>query len=310
MKARENKLPESAEDFLEYLHMKNSSEGTIKGYKSNLGIFFDFIKTYKKVRSINNKVIKSIKLTDLHAFLNYAEKELGNSPATRQRKVACLQSYFKYLFKKAKLIDDNVAEELDQIKIPKTKPVALSVEQSKLLLNAPVEGSLFYTRDKCILTLFLNCGMRLSELCNIKLSDIQGNRIIINGKGSKQRYAFMNESCIKTLNNYLEDRRKFDILHGYEDYLFISKFKKAMGIQAVQLMVKNCLDRVGLDVDIYHTHTLRHSFGTMAYENQHVDIIKLSELLGHSNVNTSKVYITINEDDLQKIADNNPLNIL
>ena len=309
MELRKNKLPESAENFLEYLHMKNSSEGTIKGYKSNLDVFFDFIKDYKKTKTINNKVIKNIKLTDLYAFLNYAEKELGNAPATKARKVACLQSYFKYL-KKAKIIEDNISEDLDQIKIPKNKPVSLSVEQSKLLLNAPVEGSLFYTRDKVILTLFLNCGMRLSELCNIKLSDIQGTRILITGKGSKQRYAFLNESCIKALNCYLEDRKNFNILDEYKDYLFTTKFRKNMGVQAVQLVVKECLERVGLDTGIYHTHILRHSFATMAYENQNVDLIKLSELLGHSNVNTTKIYISINEDDLQKIADNNPLNNL
>jgi len=310
MKARTNKLPESVEDFLSYLHMKNSSEGTIKGYKSNLNIFFDFIKIRKKVRSIDNEIIENIKLTDLYAFLNYAEKELGNSPATKQRKVACLQSYYNFIYKKAKIVSENIAEELDQIKIPKTKPVALSVEQSKLLLTAPSKEKPFFTRDKCILTLFLNCGMRLSELCNIKLSDIKGNKIVITGKGLKQRYAFLNESCIKALNNYLEDRQKIDILKGNEDYLFITKFKKAIGVQAVQTMVKDCLNRVGLDVDLYHTHTLRHAFATMTYENQHVDVIKLAELLGHNNVNTSRIYITIDENDLQKIADNNPLNNL
>jgi len=152
--------------------------------------------------------------------------------------------------------------------------------------------------------------MRLSELCNIKLSDIKGNKIVITGKGLKQRYAFLNESCIKALNNYLEDRQKIDILKGNEDYLFITKFKKAIGVQAVQTMVKDCLNRVGLDVDLYHTHTLRHAFATMTYENQHVDVIKLAELLGHNNVNTSRIYITIDENDLQKIADNNPLNNL
>jgi len=303
MKARTNKLPESAEDFLNYLHMKNSSEGTINGYKSNLNIFFDFIKSYKKARSINNKTIKNIKLIDLYSFLNYAEKELGNSPATRARKVACLQSYFKYLYKKAKLIDDNIAEELDQIKIPKTKPITLDVKQSKQLLNACDVGALFYTRDKCILTFFLNCGLRLSELCNIKITDIRNDKLVVLGKGQKERDVYLNDDCIKVINEYLEDRQYYNIDGEEKEYLFITKFKKRIGKQAVELIVKKYLNKAELKDKKYSTHKLRGSFCTNAYRKG-AGIKELMILMGHSNIGTTERYIDYNEDELKSAVKN------
>ena len=302
-------LHESAKNFLNYLHtIKNRSDETIIGYSSNLRIFFEFLKIKKK-KAITNKLLKTITLDDLYNFLSYTEKELRNSPATRARKVACLKSYFHYLYKKAKLIPEDITEELDSPKIPKKKPISMNLDQCKQLLNSLDDWSAYYFRDKAILTIFLQCGLRLSELCNIKINDIKGTRMIVTGKGDKQRYVFLSESCIKVINEYLKERKDDKASDEDKQYLFLSDRQQRIRKTTVQTLVKKHMKKAGLDTDLYHTHTTRHSYATMSY-NQGMDVIKLSEALGHSNVNTSKVYVTINEDELQDYANNNPLNNL
>jgi site-specific recombinase XerD len=185
----------------------------------------------------------------------------------------------------------------------------MNIEQCKQLLKSIDESTFYYLRDRCILTIFLQCGLRLSELCNIKIKDIKGNKILITGKGDKQRYAFLSEHCINIINEYLIERDDENATDESKEYLFLSDRQRNINKRTVQSLVKKYLEKAGLDTSIYHTHTTRHSFATIAY-NQGMDVIKLSTSLGHTNVNTSKVYVTIDEDELQEYANNNPLNNL
>jgi site-specific recombinase XerD len=302
-------LHQSAVEFVDYCRtIKGLTEDTLRGYESDLKLFCDFIKPAKK-NNITDRFIKTIKLQDLHRFMSYLEKECKNSVVTRSRKVSTLKAYFEYLQNVLELITSNPAYSLQKPKLPKKKPVAMSIEECKKLLESLDENSQFYLRDKCILMIFLQCGLRLSELVNIKFSDIKGNRIIINGKGSKERYAYLSDSCMKALNEYLEVRENENASRQDKEYLFLSQRQQQIGDSTVQAMIKKHMENAGLDTSIYHTHTTRHTFATIAY-NQGADAIKLSELLGHTNVNTSKIYITLRDEDLEEITNKNPLNNL
>lgn len=303
------KLHSSVGEFLDYCRtIKGLSEESLVGYYSDLKIFYEFMKDLKK-KNITDKLIKSIELQDLHKFMSYLEKECNNSPTTRGRKISSLKSYFEYLQNITKLITVNPSYSLIKPKIEKKKPVAMSLQECEQLLNALDKSSLNYYRDKAILMVFLQCGLRLSELINIKLSDVQKLRMTVNGKGQKERDAFLSQSCTKAIDDYLEVRVDDKALKEDKDYLFLSTRQQKISKSAVQTMVKNYLGKAGLDTEKYHVHTTRHTFATMTYE-QGCDVVKLSTLLGHSNLNTSKIYITLKDKDLQEIVNRNPLNNL
>jgi integrase/recombinase XerD len=309
MKNNNIELHQSVTDFLDYCRtIKGLSDESISGYYNDLKMFFDYIKQLKK-KNITDRLIKNIELQDLHKFMTYLEKDCGNNARTRCRKVSTLKSYFEYLQNVTKLIISNPSYSLRKPKVPKTKPVAMSIQECEKLLNSLDKDSYFYYRDRCILMIFLQCGLRLSELINIKVSDVQNIRMIINGKGNKERDAFLSESCIKSIDDYLEVRNDEEVSEEDKEYLFLSREKNKISKRAVQSLVKKHMEDAGLDTNKYHTHSTRHTFATIAYD-QGADIIKLSELLGHSNVNTSKIYITLKEEELREITNKNPLNKL
>lgn len=309
MKATNTKLHKSVGEFLDYCRtIKGLSEESLIGYYSDLKIFYDYMKQLKK-KNITDKLIKAIELQDLHKFMTYLEKDCKNSPTTRGRKVSSLKSYFEYLHNVTRLITFDPSYSLLKPKIEKKKPVAMSLQECEKLLGALDKGSLNYYRDKAILMIFLQCGLRLSELINIKLSDVQNIRMTVNGKGQKERDAFLSQSCIKAIDDYLKVRNDDKATEENKEYLFLSKKHKKISKGAVQLLVKKHMEEAGLDTSKYHVHTTRHSFATMTYDNG-CDIVKLSELLGHTNVNTSKIYITLKDEELQAITNRNPLNNL
>ena len=256
-------LHESAIGFLNYLHtMKNASDETIKSYNSDLRVFFKFIKQYKKSSCISTRLMKSLKPSDLYAFITYTEKELDNKAITRARKVACLKSYFHYLYKKAKLINEDIGEEIESPKLEEKKPITLNIEQSKKLLNSVDKNNI---RDKCILTIFLNCGLRLSELINIKISSIKDDKIVIFGKGSKERVCYLNSDALKIIAEYLQVRKTINVNESEKDFLFLSRLNRRMSKKTVENVVKKYLDKADLKDQKYTTHKLRGSFCTNAY---------------------------------------------
>ena len=315
-------LPESVINFSNYLEtIKNKSDKTVTAYQSDLGLFFKHLLIQRKqvssnadfdkinITEIEDCLIQSITLKDLYKFMSYVEKKRENGAYARARKVATLKSYFKYLHKKEKLIKENPAEELEMPKVSRRQPNVLSVQESIGLLKSLDEYEYFYYRDYCILTLFLNCGMRLSELRNIKIEDIRDDVLTIVGKGDKERKIYLNNSCLKAIDNYLEVREDEKCSNEDKKYLFISRLNKVISNRAIELLVRKHFSNAGIDIEKFHTHSMRASYATMLY-NEGVDVETLATSMGHSNSSTTRIYLNISEDKLRSVSKINPLNNL
>ncbi|AGX43220.1 tyrosine recombinase XerC [Clostridium saccharobutylicum] len=317
-------LPESVIDFLNYLEtIKNKSENTITAYKKDLTIFFRFITIYKglvkdekiefeeiDISSINNDVLKSIKLRDLYAFMSFTEKYRNNSSYARSRKVATLKSYFKFLQGKAKIIDENPTLELETPKINKRHPIYLTLNQSLHLLDSLDKSNKNYARDYCILTLFLNCGMRLSELCGIQINKIKNDTLTIIGKGNKERTVYLNEACLKTISNYLTVRDDTKALPEHKSFLFLSTRNSPINQRTVEIMIKKHVTNAGFTDEKYTPHKLRHTAATLMYKYGNVDIRSLQSILGHENISTTQIYTHVDDDALRDAVKSNPLSKL
>ncbi|MBM7869043.1 site-specific recombinase XerD [Clostridium pascui] len=316
-----NTLPECMVDFLNYLEtIKGKSSNTIKGYKVDLTMFFRFLKLYKgihkddtmefeeiSINDIDNDFLRKIKLTDLYAFMSFLEKYRDNSAYARARKVATLRSFFKYLHVKAKILDENLALELEKPKIDKRNPAYLTLEESKKLLSV-IDGP-NQARDYCVITLFLNCGLRISELCSINISKIKGDILTIIGKGNKERTVYLNKACIKAIDNYLKVRNEYldKIPPEHRDVLFLNKDKKGISKRSIEVMVKKYIGKAGLDMDKYTPHKLRHTAATLMYKHGNVDIRSLQQILGHENISTTQIYTHVDNERLREAVKSNPL---
>lgn len=317
-------LPESVVDFLNYLEtIKGKSINTINGYEIDLSLFFRFLKVYKgletntdvefeeiNIKDIDNDFVRKIKLTDLYAYLSFVEKQRENGNHARARKVATLRAYFKFLQNKAKIIEYNPALELESPKINKRNPIYLTLDESLKLLNSLDQTDKNYYRDYCILTLFLNCGMRLSELCGIKIDKIKGDTLTIIGKGNKERTVYLNEACLKAINNYMRVRDDSKCIGDAKEYLLLSSRHKPINKRTVELLVKKHIQNAGLDYSKYTPHKLRHTAATLMYKHGNVDIRSLQSILGHENISTTQIYTHVDDEILRDAIKSNPLSKL
>jgi len=316
--------PSSMIDFLNYLEtIKGKSINTINGYAIDLSLFFRFLKVYKGVitdtslefteipiNDIDTNFIRSIKLTDIYAFLSYVEKVRENGNYARARKVAALRSFYKFLQGKAKVIDDNPTLELESPKINKRHPVYLTLDQSLNLLSSIDNKDKNYKRDYCILTLFLNCGMRLSELCSIKIDKIKADTLTIIGKGNKERTVYLNDACLKTINNYMQVRDISQVSESEKNFLFISSRNRVINKRTVELLVKKHITNAGIVDGKYTPHKLRHTAATLMYKYGNVDIRSLQSILGHEDISTTQIYTHVDEESLREAVKSNPLSKL
>lgn len=316
------KIPKIISDFLNYIVViRGKSHNTASGYRIDLIMLFRFLKIYKyivpsdmefekiSIDDIDIEFIKSVELQDLYAFLSFTENYRKNGNLTRARKVATIKSFFKYLCNKAKVIDNNPSLELEAPKAAKKNPIYLTLDESKKLLNTADK----YTgrnnkRDFCILTFFLNTGIRLSELCSIKINEIRGDTLTIIGKGSKERTVYLNVACIKALNKYLEFRNEEEDKIIDKEYLFISEQKKKINKRSVERIVKKFITMSGLDAKKYTPHKLRHSAATLLYKYGKVDIRSLQAILGHESISTTTIYTHVDDEALRNAVKANPLN--
>ena len=312
-------LPRQVNDFLNYLGtIRGKSLNTIDGYKVDLTMFFRFLKLYRgmvsddvefdsiNISDIDDNFIREVRLSDLYSFLAFAENYRDNGNYARARKVATLRSFFKFLQGKAKIVDENPALELESPKINKRNPIYLTLDESKKLLSA-VSGTKYDVRDYCIITLFLNCGLRLSELCGIDIPKIKGDTLTVVGKGNKERTIYLNNACIKAIQDYLKVRNEDEEKIKDKDALFISKNYTRINKRSVEMLVKKYVKKAGLNDENYTPHKLRHTAATLMYKHGNVDIRSLQQILGHENVSTTQIYTHVDNERLREAVKSNPL---
>jgi len=254
--------------------------------------------------------IKQIKLEDIHRYIAYLANALNSKSATRARKVSSIRVFFAYLSQKAKLIETNPAQYLETPKLDKRLPKYLSLEESKKLLKTVQNDSKSTSvRDYAIITLFLNCGMRLSELVGINIKDINFSECKLNviGKGNKERTIYLNKACINAINNYLKERPRDVVKMDSRDALFLSNRKERISNRTVQLVVQRELLKAGLDINKYSVHKLRHTAATLMYQYGNVDIRALQELLGHKSISTTEIYTHVDNSQVRQAVEDNPL---
>ena len=252
-------------------------------------------------------------MTEIYGYLTYLSRDraqqqnspktgYGLSAATRARKIATLRSFFNYLTTKAHLLEQNPIKDLDSPKLRKTLPRYLTLDESVELLQS-VDGA-NSERDYCILTLFLNCGLRISELIGLNLNDIQSDALRVLGKGDKVRIVYLNDACKDALERYLAVRRP--ISGRDENALFLSTRNQRISRSNVHALVKKHLSQAGLDSSAYSSHKLRHTAATLMLQNG-VDVKAVQEVLGHEHLNTTEIYTHIDNESLRVAARANPL---
>jgi site-specific recombinase XerD len=307
-------LPVLLNEYLGYLYtVKAKSINTISGYKIDLRMFLKYMKKIKNklnvdleeihISDIDENFISSIRLGDLYSFINFITLDRNNSSYARARKTAAIKSFFDFLEKKVKVIKENPARELETPKINKRHPVYLTLDQSKRLLSF-IDGR-NKERDYAIIVLFLNCGMRLSELVSIDRTKIKGDTLSVIGKGNKERTIYLNTAAINAINSYMLVRPKEGLID--KEALFLSERKRRIDKSTVEKLVKKYVVSAGLFDEKYTPHKLRHTAATLMYKYGHVDIRALQEILGHESVATTQIYTHIDDDQLREAVKSNPL---
>lgn len=311
---------QSVRNFLSYIGtVRNNSSKTVDEYHTDLRTFFRFMKRHRglvsddisfesiSVTDITVDFIGSITLTDILEYMNFLKTERNNSAKTRSRKVSSLRSFYKYMCNKTNAIETNPTLELETPKQKKSLPRHLSLEQSVSLLEN-VDGT-YAERDFCIITLFLNCGLRLSELVGLDLKRINFDErtMIVLGKGNKERLVYLNSNCIESIKAYLAVRPATAKLPSDARALFLSRLGKRISPKTVQWIIKRQLSEAGLDGMGFSTHKLRHTAATLMYQHGHVDIRVLKDILGHENLGTTEIYTHLSTEQLEKAANASPL---
>lgn len=310
--------PKILRDFLVYLTaIKGKSKRTRDEYEYDLTLFLRFISAlqenldFKKIeiveiQSIDQHFFKEISLEDMYLFLEYCEEKRNNSANTRARKVATLKSFFKYLKSKRHIIEENPAEDLETPKVSKRQPIYLSFEEAKTFMTG-IQSKTHHDRDYCMMTFFLNLGIRVSELCNLNLDSIHERFITVRGKGDKERTVYLNDSCMNALKTYLKYERPLTKNATNSQALFISQKGTRLTRQRVAKIVKQININSGLEKKKLSPHKLRHTSATMMYKSG-ADIRSLQQILGHSNVSTTQIYTHVEDKELQEVIENNPFN--
>ncbi len=309
--------PEPLASFLIYIDsIQGKSRKTADEYFYDLRTFYRYLKYHFdlvpkdcefdkiSIDDVDIDLLRRVDLNLLYEYINYLNRTRGNSSSSRARKVASLKAFFKYVCNKAKLIEENPTAELESVKTQKQLPKHFNLEDSISLLNS-VEGR-NSERDFCIFTLFLNCGMRLAELVNINITDINGDELVVIGKGNKERTIYLNEACKSAIDAYMEVRRTMSPPASQKNALFLSERGMRISRRTVQYTVEKYVKKLGLDPHKYTTHKLRHTAATLMHQAG-VDIRILQEILGHKQLSTTEIYTHVNNDQLRDAVSQNPL---
>ena len=317
--------PEVVRQFLIYNEaIKNKASSSIDEYFRDLQTFFRYIKLTKgkvlddtpfdriEINDVDIDLIKTIKVHDLYAYLVYCKDDRSNNSTTRARKVSSIKQFFKYLTVHTHQLEENPAELLDAPKLKKALPKHLTLDDSLELLNSVKESDNQNSiRDYCIITLFLNCGLRLSELCNLNVTDLTTDGSLrILGKGNKERVIYLNDACRSSLSDYLKIRPNEGVPADHKNALFISRNKRRISNKTVQHIVYTYLEKIGLGGQGLSVHKLRHTAATLMYQHGGVDIRVLQNILGHENLGTTQIYTHVADEQVKSAIEANPLSKL
>lgn len=310
------KLPQLVQDYLTYVEaIKGHSSLSVLEYASDLRTYFRFMVKHKglfpadtpdnelDLTIVDINFIKTITLNDTYTFLIYCKNERRNNEATRARRVVAIRRFFSYLSENLGLLPANPMKNLDAPKTKKSLPKYLTLDESKKLLSV-ISGK-NKERDFAIITLFLNCGMRLSELVSINYNDIKSDgTIVITGKGNKERTIYLNQACIEAITAYMKVRPNDKVK---DRALFLSSRYQRINPRTVEMMVNKYIDMAGLGGRGLSVHKLRHTAATLMYQHGNVDVLVLKEILGHENLGTTEIYTHIQSDASKNAVDSNPL---
>ena len=314
--------PQLLKDFLSYmLTVKGRSQRTIDAYYTDLRLFLRYLRASRNglpmtgpnltdipIEDISDKTILGVTLSDAYNFLYFVQTANDNNAKTRSRKVSSLRSFYNYLSGKAGLLEVNPLKDLDTPSQRRSLPKFLTLEESRRLLQAVDGPSPDRERDYCIITLFLNCGMRLSELVGIKKGSInwENSTLVLLGKGNKERMIYLNGACLDALQAYLAVREE-PAVKEYRDYIFLSRRHTPISPRRVEQIVERRLKQAGLEGRGFSPHKLRHTAATLMYQHGGVDIRVLKEILGHENLGTTEIYTHVSNAQVEDAAKKNPL---
>ena len=314
-----NSISPVLRDFLVYNEtIKGKSALTVEQYYLDITMFFKYLKLQRGLvdqntefdkiltNDVDIELLRTVTITDLYSFIVYCKTERQNGSAARARKTSALRVFFKYLTNKAHLLSVDPSAELDSPKLKKSLPHHLPLSESFDLLNA-IEGP-NKERDFAIITLFLNCGMRLSELCSLNYTDIKPDGSMkITGKGNKERVIYLNDACKEAVKAYMAVRPNDGVATADKNALFLSSRHKRISNKTVQHIVYVALEKAGLSGQGYSVHKLRHTAATLMYQHGNVDIRVLKDILGHENLGTTQIYTHISNTQVEDAFDSNPL---
>ena len=322
----QTQAPPVLRDFLAYHEtIQGHSSKTVDEYFLDLRNFLRYMKLEKglvprstpldqiSIDDVDVSLVRSVTLADVYAYLSFLSRSRAknhNSPqagcgleaSTRARKVASIRSFYKYLVNKAKVLTENPIQELDAPRQRQTLPRFLTLDECIQLLDS-IDGP-NSERDFCIITLFLNCGLRISELVGLNLSDVRDDRMRVLGKGNKERFVFLNTACRSALDDWLAVRTQSAAVDPYAP--FIRRRRTPVTKDGVHYMIKKRLAEAGLDRDKYSAHKLRHTAATLMLKNG-VDVRTLQEILGHEHLNTTQIYTHVDSEAMRQAAQLNPL---
>ena len=322
-----NDLPEPILTFAGYKSsIQNCSPLTVREYVNDIILFFRFIivtrrgekperveMTEVSLASLDYSLAGSVRTDEIYAYMLYLSSVRKNGVRIRARRLSAIKAFYKYHTAKSHRLADNPAKDIDSPTIKPALPKYMTLEESIRLLKSVPREDPNYERDYCILTLFLNCGMRLSELVGINLSDISDDlsKLVVTGKGSKMRVVYLNTACKNALIAYLKVRQFRATEHGQpiidKNALFLSSRRTRISNQMVQTLVYKYLDLAGLGGRGLSVHKLRHTAATLMYNEGEVDVLTLKDILGHEQLTTTQIYTHLSNKKLEEAAEKNPL---
>lgn len=322
-----NEFSKVLREFASYkASIQNCSQKTVSEYMTDLRTFFRYViatrngidpdsEAFLKIDlyQVDLEMLKSIETIEIYNFLAYAGNERGNNAASKSRKLSAIKALYKYYVNKRHFIEDNPTADIESPKKKKSLPKVMSLDESLSLLEAVKNDEMSQSRirDYCIITLFLNCGMRLSELAGIKITDIDSDlrSLRVTGKGSKERIIYLNDACRMSLGDYLTERLEPKYREIETKALFLSGRGRndPISVKTIQWMVKKYLDIAGLSNRGYSVHKLRHTAATLMYQSGNVDVRTLKDILGHEQLNTTQIYTHVSNKSMEEAMAQNPL---